>query len=143
MSFSLVRLQVVVLLLIVIDITFLTSECEAVYKMHVRIVNNLDEPDQLDFRCQSRGRADIGPILLETHGQYFQFDFEDTGNTEYICDLWYPISHRYHVTITGYPYDTKEYYDNCDENTQTCTWEVNYEGIYDFEGDLLYTWGLN
>ncbi|KAM7250939.1 hypothetical protein ACFE04_022822 [Oxalis oulophora] len=98
--------------------TFFTSECYIRNRYHLRIVNNLVKPHQLDFRCQLDGIV-VGPMLLENSGQYYEYEFKD-----------------------ALPMDKDKYYANCDSKARTCAYTAAYEGIYDFEGDLVYTWKL-
>ncbi|KAM7252509.1 hypothetical protein ACFE04_024392 [Oxalis oulophora] len=115
-------------------------------RYHVKIVNNLTEPDQLDVTCHYRGKVH-GPVLLEEQGQSFIFGFKINyiGRKTFKCDLWYPVSHQYHVHFVAFKADGDFVYDVCGETW--CIWTATYEGIYVTNtrtGEIIfkYNWQL-
>ncbi|KAM7261125.1 hypothetical protein ACFE04_026600 [Oxalis oulophora] len=100
---------------------------------HVRMYNNLTEPDQLDWRCEFKDDFThdvVGPVLIEENGQYFEFGFKENRaeSTLYNCDLWYLVSHKYYVGFPAFVSDKKFANDLC--GGVNCYWTATYEGIY-------------
>ncbi|PRQ41573.1 putative plant self-incompatibility S1 [Rosa chinensis] len=111
-------------------------------KKFVRIVNNLNNGERLNFRCQSKN-VDLGVHSLAVNEQFqFHFKVNFWGRTLFFCRLWYLDKH---VEIVAFK-SNLDFQENC--GGDHCIWIGKEDGVYMFrnsknENILTYLWEKN
>lgn len=114
-------------------------------KKFVRIVNNLNNGERLNFRCQSKN-DDLGVRSLAVNEQFeFGFRVNFWGRTLFFCHLWFLDKQASFVA----------YKSNLDFQTECggahCIWTAREDGVYLLhinepyhnEDKLTYLWSKN
>lgn len=112
-------------------------------KNFVRIINNLNNGETLNFRCQSKD-DDLDVRSLAVNEQFeFGFRVNFWGRTLYFCNLWYLDKHAVFDAFKP----TMDFKAECG-GSHHCIWTAKEDGVYLLnvstnENIMKYVWDKN